>query len=65
VNSYTTGSQINTNISAMPFGNHIVVWESAGWQDGAGFGVHAQLYCAPGPAVTAPPAATVAASVCE
>jgi len=64
VSSYTTNWQTNPSISAMPFGNYIVVWESK-TQDDSGFGVYAQLFCAPGPAVTAPAPASVAQSVCE
>ncbi len=43
VNTYTTGNQRYPSIGADPYGDFVVVWQSAG-QDGSGYGVFAQRY---------------------
>src|SRR5262249_17933169 len=41
VNTYTTGSQMNPAVAALPEGEVVAVWESSG-QDGSGEGVFGQ-----------------------
>lgn len=48
VNTWILGSQYNSSVSVADDGRFVVVWRSAGDQDGDGFGIFAQRYHANG-----------------
>jgi Ca2+-binding RTX toxin-like protein len=44
VNSYTTGTQNHSSVTALPNGGFLVTWQSEGSQDGSGTGIFAKIF---------------------
>jgi hypothetical protein len=47
-NTYTTGSQAIPAVASDPNGGFVIVWQTAGGQDGAGYGIAGQRFAASG-----------------
>ena len=47
VNTYTSGDQIYSSVTALNDGGFVVTWSSDG-QDGSGYGIYGQRYAADG-----------------